>query len=302
MMRKTCQALTAAVAFALPSLASAAKFSWFDDVPARDSLGQVRTPAALFNRDAPLTFGIDAYKSLAADRRLAEYGTLGALSHDARTVVRFYGELSPRERDFRVPLAALNREVAVEESALGSGNSRLSGFGIKWQHRVDAVNTLSFAAGYSEIPWSGAMPNNLNNLDALDTRASVSWRGEWSGGLQPGLSGSLFVGDENVRDEAYRQLGRRYYGFSLGGELRVAQDHTPYLSYRLKRNLYSPEDAAYQATPYEDHSEISAGWRWQVQRNWSLQAEARYGLNGANVDPYSPDRSRFFFGTRFDFR
>jgi long-subunit fatty acid transport protein len=54
--------------------------------------------------------------------------------------------------------------------------------------------------------------------------------------------------------------------------------------------------------PYEDRSQISAGWKWQVQPNWSVHAEASYGLNGANLDPNSPDRSRIFFGTRFDFR
>ena len=295
MPHKTRAVLTAAIALALPGFAHAGKFSWFDDMPARDSLGQVRAPAAFFNRDAPLTFGIDAFQSLSAAQSPEGYGALR--NYPEGTVVRFYGQLSPRQDELYRPFASPDSERA-DADLLGSANSRLSGFGVNWQHRVDAVSTLSLSAGYSEVPWSVSAPH----IDALDTRASLSWKGKWSGALQPGLTGSLFVGDESVRDEAYQQLGRKYYGFSVGGELRVAEDHTPYLSYRLKRNVYSPDDPAYAVTPYEDLSQISAGWRWQVQPNWSFQAEARYGLNGANIDPYSPDRSRFFFGTRFDFR
>lgn len=255
-------------------------------------------PFSPLNPETRLTFGVDAYQSLTPKSVLDEYGglPLGAVADG--TVVRLYGEFAPRVNDLYTPLATLSPAETGDAPVLGSGNSRLSGFGVKWQHRVDAFHTLAFSAGYTEVPWSPNAPR----LDALDTRAALSWRGTWAGALQPGVSGSLFVGDESVRDEAYQQLGRRYYGFSVGGELRVAQDHTPYFSYRLKRNFYSPEDPAYLISPHEDYSQVSAGWRWQVQPNWSLQAEARYGLNGANLDPYSTDRSHFFFGTRFDFR
>ena len=295
MTYKTYTALAAALTLSLPGGAMAGRFSWFDEAPARDSLGQVRAPLSSPAGETRLTFGVDAYKSFASTRPADEdyYVPL----HDA-TVVKFFGEIASRPDGYYAPLAVLNPELARETSPLGIASNRLSGFGVKWRHRVDASNTIAFSAGYSEMPWSASMPH----LDALDTRAAVSWRSTWSGAVRPGLTGSVFVGDENVRDEAYQQLGRRYYGFSLGGELRVAQDHTPYFSYRLQRNFHHPDDPGYLSTPYEDYSRISAGWRWQVQRNWSLQAEAHYGLQGAQLDPYSPDRSRVFFGTRFDFR
>lgn len=286
--------VAAGLALTLPSLASAAgKFSWFDELPARDSLGQLRTPPSLFDRDTRLTFGIDAYKSLAADEEP------GRTYLSDATTLRFYGEVSPRPGDLNVPIAALHPTGTDDASVLGSGSNRLSGFGIKLRHRVDAGNIFALSAGYSEAPWT---VYSASNLDVLDTRAALSWTSTWSGGLQPGMTGTVFVGDESMRDEAYQRLGRKYYGFSVGGELRVAQDHTPYFSYRLQRNLNSPDDPNYLVAPYEDRSQIAAGWKWQVQSNWSLQAEARYGLNGANLDPYSPDRSRIFFGTRFDFR
>lgn len=293
-----------ALALALPGVATAARFSWFDETPARDSLGQVRTPDSWFDRDTRLTFGINAYKSLAPGRADEEVGETPRVS-DA-TTLQFYGEVSPR--DTSVPITALHPTGRVNEPMmLDSSSNRLSGFGIKLRHRVDAVNTVALSAGYSEVPWGSSTTSSNtttpSNLDVLDTRAALSWTGSWAGAtLQPGMTGSVFLGDESARDEVYQRLGRRYYGFSVGGELRVAQDHTPYFSYRLRRNFYNPDDHNYLVSPYDDRSQVAAGWKWQVQPNWSLQAEARYGLNGANLDPYSPERSRFFFGTRFDFR
>jgi hypothetical protein len=291
--------LAAATALALPGVAGAGRLSWFDEMPARDSLGQIRSPFPLSNDDT-LTFGIQAYQSLRSDVYDADYGYRSA-SDDAndRNTVKIYGEFAPRGGDFQTSIAAANPPTVNEGILFGTSGNRLSGFGVKWQHRVDATNTLAVSAGYSEIPWNA----NSLSVDALDTRAAVSWHSSWSdASLRPGVSGSFFVGDESARDDAYQQLGRRYYGFSVGGQLRLAQDHTPYFSYRLRRSFNNPDDPAYLISPYEDRSQILAGWKWQVQPNWSLQAEARYGLNGANLDPYSPDRSRIFFGTRFDFR
>lgn len=296
MKHKVYKVVATVTTWALPAVAGATSLGWFDEMPARDSLGRIRAPFSLSSsEESRLTFGVEAYKSLVEPSNGYSYRQASE-----QTTLKFYGEFADYGNDFRAPLAALNPQASPKEGTLlGSPNSRLSGFGIKWQHRVDAVNTVALSAGYSETPWSASTPS----VDALDTRAAVSWNGSWAGTfLQPGVSGSVFVGDKSARDETYQQLGRRYYGFSVGGELRVAQDHVPYFSYRLRRDFFRPEDPAYLIAPYEDQSQIAAGWRWQVLPNWSLQAEARYGLNGANLDPYSPDRSRFFFGTRFDFR
>jgi hypothetical protein len=279
--------LAAAVSLALPGLAHAAKFSWFDEQPAqRDSLGRLKIPTAMFERDKRLTFGVDAYSSLASDES-------GGDISDAVTV---YGEFGSNDGDNFAHLAALNR--GVESLALSDSPDRMTGFGVKWRHRLDAVNTVSVAAGYSELP----LTTSTQGRDIFDTRASLSWSGTFDGSLRPGVTGSVFFGDESARDDVYEKLGRRYYGFSIGGQLQLAEEHTPYFSYRLERHLNNGVDLLYMPLPYEQRSQVAAGWIWQVQPNWSFHAEASYGLNGATLDPYTPDRSRIFFGTRFDFR
>ena len=283
-------AITLTVTAVVPLASQAAgKYSWFDDVVARDVLGLPRAPAA-FQPNAAIPFGIRAYQSLASDGSVEDEG-------DA---VQFYGQMQPLSAAFHVPLTALNRETGAEPLAL-QRDTRLSGFGVRWEHRFDAESAVALAAGYNESTWNiGAR----QGIETLDTRAALSWSNNWTGEFSPGITSSLFIGDETSRDESFQRLGRRYYGFSIGGQLTLARDHTPYLSYSLRRNLYDDStSAAYFLPSYEDRGSVSAGWRWQAQRNLSFQAEASYGLNDQAADPNLPlERSRFFFGTRFDFR
>lgn len=283
-------ALSLAIAGLLPLAAQAAgKYSWFDDVSARDALGLPRTPAAL-QPDAPVRFDVNAYQSLAASRALEDDGD----------VVQFYGQLQPLPGALHVPLAAINRDTGAEPLE-SQRDTRLSGFGIRWEHRVNAENTLALAAGYNE---SATNARQYSGAGVLDTRAALSWSNTWAGEFNPGITSSVFFGDESGRDDSYQRLGRRYFGFTIGGQLTLARDHTPYLSYSLRRNLYDDTvSPAYFLSPYDDRALVSAGWRWQAQPNLSFQAEASYGLADQTTDPNLPlERSRFFFGTRFDFR
>lgn len=283
-------AITLAVTTAVP-LASqaAAKYSWFDEAVARDVLGLPRAPAA-FQPNAPIPFGVRAYQSLSVD----------SAAEDSGDAVQFYGQMQPLPTAFHIPLSALNRDTGAEPLAL-QRDTRLSGFGVRWEHRFDAESAIALAAGYNESTLNiGAR----QGIETLDTRAALSWSNNWTGEFSPGITSSLFIGDETSRDESFQRLGRRYYGFSIGGQLTLARDHTPYLSYSLRRNLYDDSaSTAYFLPSYEDRGSVSAGWRWQAQRNLSFQAEASYGLTDQAADPNLPlERSRFFFGTRFDFR
>jgi hypothetical protein len=120
------------------------------------------------------------------------------------------------------------------------------------------------------------------------------------------VTGSVFLGDEMAREEIYRHLGRKYYGFSVGGSLTLFQSHTPYVSFKMQRSVYEVSDDPLFVSPRTgDRSLLSAGWKWQAGRDFSLQAEASYGLgetSGSSLDPYSLERSRILFGTRFGFK
>ncbi len=99
--------------------------------------------------------------------------------------------------------------------------------------------------------------------------------------------------------------------------MTLFRKHTPYLSLKMQKNEYAdavhnsdalisdsllPVDQA--ANPLygpETYSRLSAGWNWRVRSNWSVTAEANYLLEDSESDLIT-DQSRFYFGTRYDFR
>lgn len=168
---------------------------------------------------------------------------------------------------------------------------------IQWQHPLDDVHNLTFAAGYGEDVYL-----NEKRYDPVSAMASVSWTGRWTGRWRPAVSGSVFVGDESPDDDAFRSLERRYFGFSVGGRMTVFDRHTPFVSFRMLRGEYATPDLGDALAPSTDYSRLTAGWDWQVLPHWRLRAEAEYTLSDTGPDLSGDDRSRFLFSTRFDFR
>ncbi|MDX1487873.1 MAG: hypothetical protein R3268_06720 [Acidiferrobacterales bacterium] len=189
------------------------------------------------------------------------------------------------------PLAA-----SGERRHLFNGRSK-DLFAIQWQHPLNEVHNLTFAAGYGEDVYLSE-----KRYDPVSAMASVSWTGRWSGRWQPAVSSSVFVGDESPGDDAFRSLERRYFGFSVGGRMTFFERHSPFVSFRMLRGEYATPDLGDALAPSTDYSRVTAGWDWQVLPQWRLRAEAEYTLSDTDADLYGDDRSRFFFSTRFDFR
>jgi len=287
--------ITAALVTALPLSAFADKLSWFDDAPFA-GVGSVGVPEVrLRDPKEYKSFGLDLYRpqSIATEERYPLDSGEPALGFDT---VRLYGEVeSSRTQSLPAPENHVASSAPLEDSSL----NRVNAFGVKWQHRMDAVNSFAVSAEYGE-----GVAVYPTKLDTLDTRAAFTWTSQFSGAIKPSLTSSVYLGDETAREEIYRHLGRKYYGFAVGGSLTLFQTHTPYVSFKMQKSLYDPaEDTLLVSPRSDDRSLLSAGWKWQVQRDLSLQAEASYGLgNTANPELYNPERSRIFFGTRYGFK
>jgi hypothetical protein len=280
--------LTVAVLAALiPLAANAEQSQWLNDHPVYGVIPTQRT-GSLLSADKPRV-RFDIPLNSLADTPAVEEPPAGS-------TWKVYGGLAERaEPEIALPAP----EQAVRRSDI---------LGFTWQHRLDAKDYFAVSAEYGQ----NVRPNQFAQ-DTLESRAVLSWTRQWGTQLQPSLTGSVFVGDESARDETYRQLGRRYLGFAVGGQMTLANAHTPYLAYQLRRSYYDVENGGavrsgslFEESPQsartDNRSLLTAGYRWQASRSFSLQAEASYGLNSDGQDLYNPERTRLFFGTRFDFR
>lgn len=267
---------------AAPAVSAAGPFSWFDGAQPADFAADAWTPKYA-------AFSLDLYRS--ADSAV-ESPPDDVRDNDAGDSMRLFGGV-----DHGLTLeAGLSRPTETQETPYTA--RRLRALGLAWQHRLDSANYLTASAGYGN-----GSPLWAPTPEWVDTRATVSLSSRWQNTYyQPRVTGSVFVGGESATPEAYRMLGRRYYGLAVGGELTLQRAHTPYVSFQIQRSLSAGEDTLMTSALDDDRSQIAAGWKWQAQRHLSLQAEASLGYNGGRLRLQNTERSRVFFGTRFDFK
>jgi len=270
--------------------AQSAKLSWFDNAPFA-GVGAVGVPEVRLNPSEYSSFGLNLYRS---QRLLTEPGAPADTGNAAlgADTVRLYGEVES------AGTITSRQNFSFAESPA----TRVNAFGVKWHHQLDTMNSFAVSAEYGE--GTAVYPSPLGTLD---TRAAFSWTSELPANtVKPSITGSVFLGDETTREEIYRHLGRRYYGFTVGGSMTLFESHTPYVSFKMQKSLYDATDESQFVSPRsDDRSLLSAGWKWQVQRDFSLQAEASYDLGttaAPSQDPYSLERSRIIFGTKYDFK
>ena len=288
----------------------ASRLSWFNDAPFAGA-GPVGVPEARLMRPTDFsTFGVRLQASTAEETYTMNAPANAPAPVADASAFRLYGEVES-------PRAGNGSFAALQDTSPG----RVNVFGVSWQHRLNAMNTLALSAEYGES--TVVTPGGVTEYGAgtaasplaaetFDTRAALSWTSRLPLAASPSITGSVYLGDEMAREENFRYRGRRYYGFTVGGSLTLFQSHTPYVSFKLQRSLYEPvatdplTTTAATVTPRSgDRSLLSAGWKWQAGRDFSLQAEASYGLGEASstsLDPYSLERSRILFGTRFGFK
>jgi hypothetical protein len=170
---------------------------------------------------------------------------------------------------------------------------QLGGFGIKWRHRFEGTGSLTVLARYGRGEYNLA---DESSLDAANRLASVSWT---SGFANSGVTGSFYIGDEQVTEAQYADSARMIYGFAVGGHWLLADEHTPYVSLRYQN---SDQAMISGLTDYDKYTRISAGWNWQVNSSWRVRAEANFTYDQPRWNLLDTDRTRIQFSTRYDIR
>ena len=189
---------------------------------------------------------------------------------------------------------AISVPIYYRRARFGTGGKHeLNGFGVKWRHRFEGVGSLTVMARYGRGEYNLA---DESSLDAANRLASVSWT---SGFTNSGVTGSFYVGDEQVREAEFADGARMIYGFAVGGHWSLVGDHTPYVSLRYQN---SDQVSISGLTDYDKYTRISAGWNWQVSSNWRVRAEANFTYDQPRWNLFEIDRTRIQFSTRFDIK
>jgi hypothetical protein len=242
-------------------------------------------------------------KSLSADFMAAESMGFESLSRDRQR--------NPGVTDQRFNMLGLRNNkntfyfpVYKQESMFNRQSyMQLDAWGVKWEHDIDKDSSFSLAASHGENVY---VQETLQNTTSK--MATLSWTSRFTGNRKSSLTGSVFLGDEAAAEESDELLARRYYGFSFGGQMTIFRSHTPYLQLKLQKSRYELDQGLASLEPVEGaipepdyYSRLSAGWRWRVKGNWSVNAEANYSSSEKELN-WRFNESKIFFGTRYDFR
>ncbi len=208
------------------------------------------------------------------------------------------GDSSAQEIRSEVGFAFGEETISVplyyRRSQLSTDNQQqLDGFGIKWRHRFENIGSVTVMARYGRGEYTLA---NEDSLDAANRLASVSWT---SGFNKSGVTGSFYIGDEQVSELTTANNGRTIYGFAVGGHWLLGSSHAPYVSLRYQN---SDQAAISGLTDYDKYTRISAGWNWQIKSNWRVRAEANFTYDEPRWNLLNFDRTRIQFTTRFDIK
>lgn len=192
---------------------------------------------------------------------------------------------------------SLSVPIGHEERVLEQGRVlRFNSLGLEWARRLDPRHQVSVGAQYGDLAYEVS-----NGFNASSVLASLGWAGDY-GANRSHVGTSVFLGEDTIGEQAYKHLGRRYFGLAVDGSVSLFRYHTPFVSLKLQWSDYDENDPTFLVNRSDDYSRVSAGWDWQVLPNWRLRAEADRTTNTSNLSPYEYDRNRLFFSTQFDFR
>jgi tetratricopeptide (TPR) repeat protein len=223
---------------------------------------------------------IDAYQRNNSDSdefdtdryRIRAGMSFGEASNLFRLSLR-YEELELDDESFRHIVA-----LVPEWSTALSRNDRLTLFGQIGTQRYPDQETRDVDSVLAGVAW-------VHRLAVYDTR----------------ITSSIYYGDDDAQEQVGEHYGREYYGLSLAAQWEPITNHTPYLKLTLQTAQHDEDQPLFGEARDEDLLQFVAGWHWQIQSAWSVNAEVSYLENNANIDLFEYDRTQVIFSTRYDF-
>jgi tetratricopeptide (TPR) repeat protein len=208
-------------------------------------------------------------------------GTLGLL--------RFIGQ-------DQVRLGITGQKYFVDEQT----NLNLGGAQGIWQHLVDSYTRVSVFGKYVAIRYPDQDVRNVNQASGgVSITRAIEMKGD------PVLFASLAGGNEDERDNGRPDMGRDFYGISIGGLYTLRSDVTAVAGLGYQRSRYGATDPLFATTRVDNLFSASAGMiiglkdNWD---NWEVRPVIRYTNNDSTIPINDYSRWQAFVNVRRTFQ
>ena len=113
---------------------------------------------------------------------------------------------------------------------------------------------------------------------------------------------SAFGGIEDEKSESRgQQFSRDFFGVRGGGQIQIRPKSTLFGSITYQASNYDGTDPTFLDTRDDDFIDVSAGYRYQFNPNWSVSPTVTYNNNDSNFTTSDYDRVEVMVTARIDF-
>ncbi|MET0093251.1 MAG: tetratricopeptide repeat protein [Sedimenticola sp.] len=179
-------------------------------------------------------------------------------------------------------------------------NRQLLAGGLEWHNRLNATTEIDAFFQYTEQEY----PDQTLRDSALSS-AGVGFRHVFAGSLSPRLFGSIYIGEERADDRGDTAMSiadRDITGLRAGIQLAYSAHTQLYGVLTAEHSEYGASYPFYTEIRDDDYFALQLGGIWNLDRNWSLQAEIRRSENDSNLGMMAFERTEASVQVRYDFR
>ncbi|MEX2131816.1 MAG: hypothetical protein WD772_10040 [Pseudohongiellaceae bacterium] len=179
------------------------------------------------------------------------------------------------------------------QSAIGLNSS--------WQRAGSNGWYQSLSGSYSQLRYDTSSASPQNDLRDVD---------QWlvSAGLTKLTqlfthSLNLYFADEATKlSGAAEHNGRFYAGAAYNGLYRMSNSHTPFVRVSIQDVEHDDNHPVFFNDTRSDFTEtLMLGWIWQINRDFSVNAEASYTSNDSDIPLFEYSRLKYQAGFRYQF-
>lgn len=197
---------------------------------------------------------------------------------------------------FRVGAEA--QRLKVDGASVVNADREVGGFNGQWQHAFATHSQLTTFAQFSMVRFPDQRVRNVNRATG-----GVGYGHQFLNvGGKPVLVVSAFGGNEWAQNELRGgHFGRSFFGGRIGGQIALDEKSVAFASLTIQTSDYDARDPTFLKVREDDFVDLSVGYRYQFNRNWSVTPSFRYNNNSSNLITSDYDRFEGIVTVRNDF-
>jgi len=200
------------------------------------------------------------------------------------------------KNQFRVSVEG--NDVEVRGSSPLRSDREVLGTTGQWQYTMDQANQFTLFGQASMVRYPDQRVRDVNRYTG-----GGGWGHAFIGAAyNPVTFVSVFGGVEDEKSESRgRQFGRSFFGVRGGGQITINPRGTVFGSITYQASDYDHSDPVFLKKRDDDYIDVSAGYIYQLDRNWSVSPTFTYNNNDSNIVTSDYDRYEFMLTVRNDF-